>query len=449
MEFTPWNLFTDLGLIFLLLTLGKLLRAKVKPVQVLFLPASIIAGLLALLFGPNGFGIIPFSDQISTYPSILIAVIFASLPLGQTFDLSSIAGRVGALFSYSLAMYVMMWGAGLLFALAVLGLIWDLPGGFGLMLASGFVGGHGTAAAVGSAFEGLGWQEAQSLAFTSATVGVVVAILGGLALTQWGARTNRTTILADFKDLPVELRTGLIPRQRRESIGEGTVSPVSLEPLALHLGLILMAATGAYYLAQGGEALLPQLAIPVFAVAYIVGIILQFVLVKMRADEYVDKDTINDITGTSTDLLVAFGIAAIVPTVVASYLIPLILLLLFGIGYCLVLFRFLAPRMFSEYAFERGIFTWGWSTGAVAMGIALLRIVDPKLESKTLDDYGLAYVPIAPVEVAMVSFAPFLIASGLSWPFIAVTIGGGIAVLAIAKFAGWWGVGSSFKDSST
>ncbi|CAN5719646.1 hypothetical protein BH24ACT22_BH24ACT22_19290 [soil metagenome] len=198
----------------------------------------------------------------------MIAVIFASLPLGQSFDLSSIAGRVGALFSYSLAMYVMMWGAGLLFALAVLGLIWDLPGGFGLMLASGFVGGHGTAAAVGTAFEGLGWQEAQSLAFTSATVGVIAAILGGLALTQWGARTGRTTILADFKDLPVELRTGLVPRKRRESIGEGMVSPVSLEPLALHLGLILMAATGAYYLAQGGETLLPQLAIPVFAVAY-------------------------------------------------------------------------------------------------------------------------------------------------------------------------------------
>ncbi|CAN5553022.1 hypothetical protein BH24ACT22_BH24ACT22_20920 [soil metagenome] len=66
MEFTPWNLFTDLGLIFLLLLAGKLLRAKVKPVQVLFLPASIIAGLLALLLGPNGVGIIPFSDQIAT-----------------------------------------------------------------------------------------------------------------------------------------------------------------------------------------------------------------------------------------------------------------------------------------------------------------------------------------------------------------------------------------------
>lgn len=448
MEFTPWNIFTDLGLIFLLLLIGKAIRAKVKPAQMLFLPASIIAGILGLLLGPNGFGIIPLSDQIGTYPAILIAIIFASLPLGQTFNLQAIAGRVGALWSYSQAMYIMMWGAGLLFALGVLGLIWDLPRGFGLMLASGFVGGHGTAAAVGTAFEGIGWQEAQSLAFTSATVGVVAAILGGLALVKWGASTGRTNILADFSDLPTELRTGLIPRERRESIGEGTVSPISLEPLAFHLGLILIAAMAAYYLSDLGETLISGLSIPVFAVAYLVGLLLQFVLVQTRAAYYVDRDTITDITGTSTDLLIAFGIAAIVPSVVASYLLPLTLLLIFGLAYCLLLFVYLAPRMFSEYAFERGIFTWGWSTGAVAMGIALLRIVDPNLESKTLEDYGLAYVPIAPVEVAIVSFAPFLVAAGFAWSFAIGTVAIGIVVLAVARFAGWWGAGASYRDSA-
>ena len=448
MEFTPWNIFTDLGLIFLLLLIGKAIRAKVKPAQVLFLPSSIIAGILGLLLGPNGFGIIPLSNQIDVYPAILIAIIFASLPLGQTFNLQAIAGRVGALWSYSQAMYIMMWGAGLLFALGVLGLIWDLPRGFGLMLASGFVGGHGTAAAVGTAFEGIGWQEAQSLAFTSATVGVVAAILGGLALVKWGASTGRTNILADFSDLPTELRTGLIPRERRESIGEGTVSPISLEPLAFHLGLILIAAMAAYYLSDLGETLIPGLSIPVFAVAYLVGLFVQFVLVQSRAAYYVDRDTITDITGTSTDLLIAFGIAAIVPSVVASYVLPLTLLLIFGLAYCLILFVFLAPRMFSEYSFERGIFTWGWSTGAVAMGIALLRIVDPKLESKTLEDYGLAYVPIAPVEVAIVSFAPFLVAAGFAWWFAIGTVAIGIAVLAVARFAGWWGAGASYRDST-
>ena len=30
----------------------------------------------------------------------------------------------------------------------------------------------------------------------------------------------------------------------------------------------------------------------------------------------------------------------------------------------------------------------------MAMGIALLRIVDPKLSSKAMDDYAMAYLPI-------------------------------------------------------
>ena len=68
MEFSPWVLATDLGLAFLLLLVGKLLRAWVKPIQVLFLPAAIIAGLLGLALGPNGFNILPFSNQIGAYP---------------------------------------------------------------------------------------------------------------------------------------------------------------------------------------------------------------------------------------------------------------------------------------------------------------------------------------------------------------------------------------------
>ena len=56
MDFSPWVLFTDIGLISLLLLVGTIIRAKVKFIQQMFLPASIIAGLLALLLGPNGFG---------------------------------------------------------------------------------------------------------------------------------------------------------------------------------------------------------------------------------------------------------------------------------------------------------------------------------------------------------------------------------------------------------
>lgn len=84
----------------------------------------------------------------------------------------------------------------------------------------------------------------------------------------------------------------------------------------------------------------------------------------------------------------------------------------------------------SDGWFERQLFTWGWATGAVATGIALLRIVDPKLNSRTLEDFSLAYLPVIPVEVAAVTFAPLLVLGGAAWAVVGIW--GAIAVGALA-----------------
>ena len=52
-------------------------------VQKLFLPANVLAGAAGLLLGPNGFAVLPLSSAIGTYPGILIALIFASLPFAS------------------------------------------------------------------------------------------------------------------------------------------------------------------------------------------------------------------------------------------------------------------------------------------------------------------------------------------------------------------------------
>lgn len=54
------------------------------------------------------------------------------------------------------------------------------------------------------------------------------------------------------------------------------------------------------------------------------------------------------------------------------------------------------------------------------MGMALLRIVDPDAKSRTLDDYGLAYIPIAPVEILLVTFAPMFVLNSQGWVFVAI-----------------------------
>ena len=60
MPFDPNALLIDFAIVSLLLVVGQFIRAKVKFIQSLFLPASVIAGVIALILGPQFLDILPF-----------------------------------------------------------------------------------------------------------------------------------------------------------------------------------------------------------------------------------------------------------------------------------------------------------------------------------------------------------------------------------------------------
>ena len=123
--FTPWTFFVDLGLISLLLLVGQLLRAKVKLIQQMFIPPSLIAGLLGLALGPNGLGWLPFSGEIGTYASILIAIVFAALPFSTSkASFKDIVRTAGPMWAYAQLGMLLQWGIVGLLGLFVINAIW-------------------------------------------------------------------------------------------------------------------------------------------------------------------------------------------------------------------------------------------------------------------------------------------------------------------------------------
>ncbi|TCP50781.1 ESS family glutamate:Na+ symporter [Tamaricihabitans halophyticus] len=437
MEFDAWSVFVDVGAICLLLLVGKLLRASIPLVQRLLLPASILAGGLGLALGPHGLGLIPFSDQLETYATILTAAVFGSLALSAPMNWGRLR-RARVMWSYSVSTYVLQWGLGALFTVGVLGLFVQLPDGFGLLLAAGWAGGFGTASAVGTTLADNGWEQATSLAFTSATTGVLVAIVGGLILAKWSVRKGRVAAYAGAAGLPAELRTGLVSNPNdRHPIGYATVSPNSLEPLALQLALIVAVTFAGYLVTEAVARVFPDVSVPVFAAAFLLGMLFRLVIDRTPARAYLDSTTIRSLSGTATDLLVTVGIAAIVPSVVVAYAVPLALLFGFGLLFCVLVFTLLTPRLFLDRWVERGLFTWGWLTASVSTGLALLRIVDPKLRTGTAEEFGLAYVGFAPVEIGTAIVAPLLVIAGFTGGFIALALVLGIGLL-ILTFALRW-----------
>ena len=435
MEFTPYTLLTDIGWISILLIIGNILRNRLRVLQALLLPAPITAGLLGLILGPEMLGVINWSDQVGTYTTLLIAVVFASMAYSMELG-GSVASGARNMWGYSTAMFMGQWGLFMLLGMYLFAPVFGTEPWFGMMLPVGFVGGFGTAAAVGSALEEIGVEGASSLGFTSATVGTLVAIVGGVIMANWGIRKGKASQLAGT--LPDDLRTGYIRNEEeRPSIGKATTNPSSIEPLALHAGFIVFTVLIAYTLNSVIKDQWSNVSIPLFAMAFVVGLVGRLVLKLVGRPNYLDSSTINSVSGAATDYMIAFGIASIVPAALAGYWQALVLLFVLGTVFCLVWMLWAGPRFFGEKWLERGLFGWGWATAAVATGIALLKMVDPKLKSGTLNEYGVAYVGFAPFEIGMTILAPIAVIAGFVTGFAWVSFAVAVAVVVMAYVLKW------------
>ena len=435
--FTPWTLFVDIGIISLLLLIGKWMRVKISWIQKLFIPPSLLAGFIGLAFGPFGFNILPLSSQTGTYAGILIAFIFGALPLTSQKSNGN-SHEIGRMWVYSQAGMLLQWAFGGLLGLLILNQIWPLSAAFGITMPSGFCGGHGTAAAIGQAFGQLGFDEILTLAMTAATFGIVASVILGLIFVKWATKKKQTTYLADYSALPDELRTGLLPKDKRESMGESTCSSISIDSLSFNLAIICAIALGGYGVSKLAAHFMPGFELPVFSCAFVVGIIIKKLLDKTRASESICPQTVGHISGSMTDYLVAFGIASIKISVVIEYIVPLAILLLSGLVVTFIYVAVMAKKLMKECWFEKAIFTWGWFTGTMAMGIALLRVVDPKMKSRCLDSYALAYLFVAPVEIALITFAPVAFTNGYGLLFSGICLVAGLSVIAVAYFKKWF-----------
>ncbi|GAB3790542.1 sodium/glutamate symporter [Virgibacillus kimchii] len=423
MDITIWDMMVDFGIMSIALVIGIILKAKVPLIQKTFMPASFIAGILLLILGPSAFDILPFSDWLGTYPSLLIAVVFAAIPIGAArADFREQSSRVRSVWFYGVFALMLFYAIGLIVTQTFLTPVMGAPAGVGMMLGVGFFGGHGSAAAIGEAFAALGWQEATDIGYTAATIGMVVAILGGMMIIKRGAEKNETNYITGFKDLPNELRTGLVPSRKRLPMGDVTFSPNAVDPLLAHAGIIGIAILLAYGIQNGLESVFTGLSVPLFSMAIIAGLLVQFGLKTTGGSEYVDKRIMDRISGTATDLIVIFGIASINLTVVADYVVLLLILFSIGIAAAYLTFRLLAARTFQSHWFENAVFNWGYTTGTVAMGVALLKMVDPNHRSGALTDYGVAYLGIMPFEVVTLAILPGILMSGFGWTYTIFTV---------------------------
>ena len=427
--FTPWTMVIDLGIISALIMVGKYIRVKFPVVQRFLIPPAVLAGVAGLVLGPEVLGWVPLSGNLGTYAGILIAFVFASLPFTSTSGSKEFA-KVKRMWGYSQGGMLLQWAFGGLIGILLLSRIWPLNESFGIAMPSGYCGGHGSAAALGNAFAGLGQDEMLTLAMTAATVGIICSIVLGLVFLRIGTRRGYSSCLTQAETLPEELRTGLVAKGSRRSIGEEVFSGISVSTLTFHLSLLALIVLFGYLLSRAGARLAPGLELPVFSCAYIAGMMIRALWKYTNIKDYICPQTMSSLSGMFTDYLVAFGIASIKLSIVGQYIVPLTILLVSGLLFTALYIFLAAKHIFKEYWFEKAMFSWGWFTGTMAMGMALLRIADPDSRSKCMDHYAIAYIFIAPIEIALITFAPIIFCNGYGLLFSLICLIAGLSVLA-------------------
>lgn len=419
---TPESIAMAVLLLGLLLLLAKLIRIPWPIAQRLFIPSSLIAGGIALLLGPevlgaimSGFGVELLSGGIFTpqivevweiIPGLLISVVFAALFLGVRLPSLREAGRLaGPQVTFGLTLGAGQYVIGMLLAVLILVPVFGLPPMSGALIEIGFEGGHGTAAGMAGTFEELGFAAGLDLTLGLATVGLLSGIIMGIILINWGVRRGHTAALSlDLGPSSTEQR-GIVESGQRGPAAILTVRPASIEPLALHFGLIALAVVIGQLILWGLQAVervlwadqIEILAfVPLFPLAMLGGVIVQVAIERFDRADIVDRLTMERIQGFSLDTLIVAALGSLSLVTIAENLGPFVILAVAGVGWCVGAFLFLAPRMLPDYWFERGIADTGQSLGVTATGLILLRIVDPELRTPAYQAFGYKQLLLEP-----------------------------------------------------
>lgn len=425
------------------LIVGKVLRANIKIFQILFLPSAIIAGFLALGLGPYGMGLIPkwIIANWTPLPGALINVVFASLFLGVHIPgIKTIWNFGGSQLCFGVVAGMGQYFVGLLLTVLLLTPLFGVNPTFGCILEIGFSGGHGTAAGMKEVFQKYGFSAGGDLALMSATVGVITAVVVGMVLINIAIRKDYCTFLSEKRGIPAYKKKGLIPESDRFSIATATVASEAIEPLTFHFSIIAIAITIGWAMLSGLQFISQEFdKFPLFPLAMIGGLIVQKFSLWTGINKYYDKNTFDRILGFSLDILVISAIATIKLDVFLKNVLPFSILMIVGILWMVFCATFLAPRMFKKYWFERGITEFGMQTGVTAIGLFLLRVVDPIYKTDTAKAFGFKQMIYEPFLGGgfITAFAPMLVTNLGIWQSIGIALAFMVIFFVISLSSGW------------
>ncbi|MGP9539355.1 sodium/glutamate symporter [Brachybacterium sp. AOP43-C2-M15] len=266
---------------------------------------------------------------------------------------------------------------------------------YGFMVPFAFAQGPGQAVTFAGIFEQQGWTDAVDVGLAFASAGFAAAFLVGVPLAKWGMNKGLATHSMGISD---SVGKGYYREEEdTESMGTETTFSGSIDTLTVHITMMGIA----YLLAHGlawifghipgfvGETISGMMFMNGLLAAYFV----RWVMGRLRVEHLLDRQMQAKLTGFTTDYVVVASFMAVQAAVVVSWLVPILATCLIvtalTVGLCFVI----GQRYGSDHDFERTMGMYGTLTGTTPTGLALVRILDPRMRTTTMAEMGLMNLP--------------------------------------------------------
>lgn len=394
------------------ITVGYLI-VQLPGIRRSFLPASVVAGLMLLILGPQVLGQFPTETSItdalyeawSPLPGLLINVIFGALFLGRPLlTLREIwkAAAPQAAFGQMIAWGYYAFG-GLVTLLILIPLLGSHPLAAALLEIS-FEGGHGTAAGMIPVFQEFGYETGQEMAVALATTSLFATLISGFLLISYGRRKKLiqgTSIFAQVRGMVYHRRIlhqlNKAGVSLREELGFfHVVGHVLLLGLSVALGWALhWVLLQVELLTWGADGLKIFGYMPAFTFCMFGGMLAQVVWHRMGLK--VSRPLVELLSGATLAVLVTSAIATMKLDFLTSDGLVFVILAVTGIVWTVFSFLVLARRMFMRHWFTNAIVSIGQSMGTTATGLLFAQIVDPKQRTGVVESFGYKQLMFEPL----------------------------------------------------
>lgn len=436
-----WGFLCLLAVLLLALLLANMLKRKIPLLRKSLIPTSVLAGLIVLIvssiytiatrgeylfelefFGaPSKYSSVYsqiagnefFADDLKmsglnvletvTYHCLALGFIATAFKPAQGKLTKKRSGEVFNSGVTTVSTYLLQAILGMVITMVACLFIPGLTNYAGIILCFGFGQGTGQALNFGNIYQNINNSNpnadnyiagAEVLANGSdfglsiASIGFISAAIGGVIYLNIVRRKREKK----FKDADLGETVTI---EKVQTSDELPMESSGVDKITLQLALII----GSYFLTYGIlyllGSLIPGMKSTIYGFNFLIGVLVAtivcFVLRFCRKKNIIKHEFINPflmkrIAGFFFDIMIIAGMAAIRPDTLGKYWHVLLIMGVVGAVSTFFYLKFIAKKLFPDYADEQFLATYGMLTGTASTGIILLREWDPKFKTPAADN---------------------------------------------------------------